>query len=101
MIELHEGEETTKKIWRFDGDDLDSYTKDGVSLEIRKLFPHLCKKGLHLKFYHYDDLAGKIEIESDGDLKEALNNFIGEWKIGGLRKEYLVLHATDCMKLTA
>ncbi len=71
MIELHEGEGTTKKIWRFDGDNLDSYTrKDIVSFEIRELFPHLCKKGLHLNFYHYD-LAGKINIESDGDLKHA------------------------------
>ncbi len=63
MIELHEGEETTKKIWRFDGDNLDSYTKDSVSFEIRELFPHLCKKGLHLNIYHYD-LAGR-------DLKHA------------------------------
>ncbi len=31
MIELHEEEETTKKIWRFDWDNLDSYTKDSVS----------------------------------------------------------------------
>ncbi len=58
MIELHEGEETTR---RFDGDNLDSYTKDSVSFEIRELFPHLCK---HL--YHMILLGRYI-----GDLKHA------------------------------
>lgn len=37
-------------------------------------------------------------IENDGDMEEALKNFVDEWKQGGLRKEYMTLHAVDCMK---
>ena len=87
VIEMHEGEQTTKKIWRFDGDNLNCYSKDGICCEIQELFPHICRKGLHLEFRHYDGLAGKVNIESNGDLKEALENFLSEWRSGGRRKE--------------
>ena len=43
---------------------------------------HVCRKGLQLQLFHFDDLAGHIDIESDGDTKEALENFDDEWKGG-------------------
>ena len=57
------------------------------------LFPHIVKKGLHLKFYH-DDLAGRVHIESDDDMQAALQCFADEWD--NERKEYLILNAEDC-----
>ena len=97
VVELHEGERTTSKIWRFDGGDIQSYTLTGVSSTIRELFPHICKKGFHLRMHHFDDLAGKVDVESDGDMREALENFATEWRTGGLGKEFLVLHVSDCI----
>ena len=44
-----------------------------------------------------DDLAGKVDVESDGDMREALENFATEWRTGGLGKEYLVLHVSNCI----
>ena len=67
IVELHEGERTTRKIWRFDPGKV--YMKEGVCNDVRELFPHICKKGLHLDLHHNDELAGKVNIESDGDLK--------------------------------
>ena len=58
-------------------------------------FPHLVKKGLGLELYHVDDLAGKVTIESDGDLVGALKHFMVEMQQISLRKEYLVLHGND------
>ena len=77
-IELHEGEKSTKKIWRFSVDLVQSYTKTQLEEEIECLFPHIKEKGLKLQLYHYDDLAGKVIIDSDVDAVEALNNFIQE-----------------------
>lgn len=61
--------------------------KDSVCIEIRELLPHICKKGLQIDLYHYDELAGRVCIESDGDMEEALKFFTDEWKNGGLKKE--------------
>ena len=98
IVQLHEGEKTTKKIWRFDP--TITYSKDNVCAQVKELFPHLCKKGLEVELHHYDELAGKVSIESDGDLEEALKNFVEEWKNGAARKDYLTLHAVDCMPRT-
>ena len=54
----------------------------------------LPKKGCTVKLYHYDELAGKVLIESDIDAIEALNNFIEEHK-NSRRPTYMVLHAED------
>lgn len=99
VVELHEGDKSTKKIWRFDPDvDVDErYTRDSVSSEIKKLFPNLLRKGLDIELHHYDELAGKVCIESDGDMDEALCNFSDEWQQGGSRREYLTLHVVDCV----
>lgn len=95
IVELHEGEKSTKKIWRFDQQK--TYSKEAISTEVKKLFPHLSKKGLDVQLHHYDALAGKVCIECDGDVEEALKNYVEEWQQGGLRKEYMTLHVVDCM----
>ena len=71
-IELHEGQKSTKKIWRFDVSSAKSFTKSLLVNEIEGLFPHIKKKGLSLNLYHCDELAGKVVIESDADAVEAL-----------------------------
>lgn len=57
--------------------------------EILSLFPNLVKKGLDLDLYHLDDLAGKVNIESDGDLVAALQNYVEEMHRASPRKEYM------------
>ena len=97
-IELHQGEESTKKIWRFNADAIHKYSRNVVEAEILSLFPVIHAKGLGLYLYHFDEIAGKIHIESDGDLQEALTNFTEEWH-GARRNEFLVLHACDTTRI--
>ena len=77
MIELHEGEKSSTKVWRFPTGR--EYTKDEVEAEVTSLFPHIIKKGLRLNFFYHDDLAGRVHIESDGDMQAALQCFVDEW----------------------
>lgn len=91
-IKLHEGETVSTKIWRFST--TRDYTRDEVEREVASLFPHIIKKGLRLDLFYYDDLAGKIQIESDGDAQVALQSIREEWN-DERRKDYLVLHAED------
>ena len=55
------------------------YTKDEVEAEVTSLSPHIVKKGLRLNFFYYNDLAGKVHIESDGDMQAPLQCFVDEW----------------------
>ena len=93
VIELHEREKISTKIWHFLNGR--QYTKDEVEAEVSSLFPQIVKKGFHLNLFYYDDLAGEVHIESDGDMQQALQFFLEEWD-NERRKEYLVLHAEDC-----
>ena len=52
---------------------LKGYTVKRVQDEIVQL---LMAKNLGVKLYHVDELAGRIEIDGDADLTQALNNFI-------------------------
>ena len=94
-IELHEGtEKTTKKVWRFKADSIPQYSRDVVEAEVLELFPHIQAKDLRLKLFHFDEIAGRVHIDSDGYMQEALTNFSGEWH-GPCSHEFLVLHAED------
>lgn len=101
VVVLHEGDQETKKIWRFDPDLWKEYTLEAVVKDTIQLFPHIQKKSLGLQLYHYDDLAGKIDIESDADMTAALDNFLEELHLNCPRKENLVLHAKDIIQSTA
>ncbi len=72
--DLHESDKTTTKIWRFNANLAKVYTVKRVEDEIVQLFPHLIAKNLGVKLYHVDELAGRVEIDGDADLTEALNN---------------------------
>ena len=87
VVELHEGEKENLAVW----DLVQSYTKPQLE---ECLFPHIKEKGLTLQLYHYDELAGKIVIDGDVDVVEALNNFIQESHIE-CKPNYMVLHAED------
>ena len=74
VVELHEG----VKILRFDESKTTEYKIKSMCCDIKELFPHISKKGLEID--HVDELAGRVTIESDRDLVEALENFVEEWK---------------------
>ncbi len=90
-VYLHEGEEETVKVWRFDGDHATEYTQDRVEREVLQLFPHVEKKGFRLQILYLDDLAGKVQIDSNADVHNALETFIEEWQCQNPRS-YLELH---------
>ena len=48
VIELHDGETSLMKVWRFFSGR--EYTKDEVEAEVTSLFPHIIKKGFALSF---------------------------------------------------
>ena len=98
-IELHEGEET-KKIWHFTEDSIRQYSKDVVEAEFLSIFLHVHAKKLWLRLYHFDEIAGKVNIESDGDMQKALTSFNEEWH-GARRHNYLLLHAEDICPVNA
>ena len=99
-IELHEGEDSTKKVWRFNADAIHQYSRNVVEAEVISLFPHVQAKGLRLNLFHFDEIAGTVQIESDGDMQEVLTNFSEEWH-GTRHHEYLVLHAEDTCPASA
>ena len=74
VIELHEGEKSTKKVWRFNV--AEHYSKSKLEHEIEGLIPHITNKGLKLNLYHNDELAGKVCIESDADATEELSRIL-------------------------
>ena len=95
IVELHQGEQTTTKIWRYNSHK--KYQQKMVSQEILQLFPQVVKRGLGLNLFHFDELAGKVAIESDADINEALHNFKEEsWK-SRPRNEFMTFHAEDCI----
>ena len=76
------------------------YTKIQMEKEIECLFPHIQKKGLKLKLYHCDELAGKVYIDSDADAVEALRNFTEE-SLNERRPMYMILRAEDVIVLSS
>ena len=62
--------------------------------EILELFPHI---GLCLRMHYYDDLAGKVYIDSNADIQNTLESFTEEWSSENPRKNFLVLHVEDCI----
>ena len=72
---LHVGDTAVVKLWRFDSSKIVEYTRNEVEAMIIDLYPDVKKKGLRLEMYYEDELVGKITIESDGDMKQALRSF--------------------------
>ena len=91
-IALHQGDEETK-MWRFSADSIRHYCRDVVEAEI-------LTSGLRLRLYHFDEVAGQVNIESDGDMQEALTSFNEEWN-SARRHDYLLLHAEEICPVDA
>ena len=49
-----------KKVWRFDVDRITQYSRKKVESELIQLFPDIARKGLKLKIWYLDDLAGEV-----------------------------------------
>lgn len=64
------------KLWRFDSCKVADYTRKEVECSMISLFLTLKRKGLRLEMCYYDELAGKIMIESDRDMVKALRSFV-------------------------
>ena len=51
------GEISAKKVWRFDGNEIDSYCVEGVERELLELFPKVKSSGLRLDLTYEDELS--------------------------------------------
>ena len=61
VVRLHVGScDTIKKVWRFDVDRITQYSRKKVESELIQLFPDIARKGLKLKIWYVDDLAGEV-----------------------------------------
>ena len=72
---LHVGDTAIVKLWRFDPSKIVEYSRNEVEAMLIGLYPDVQKKGLRLEMYYEDELVGKITIESDGDMIQALRSF--------------------------
>ena len=47
--------------------------------------------------HYYDDLAGRVFIDSDTDMQNTLKSSTEEWSSQDQRKGFLALHIEDCI----
>ena len=87
----------TKKAWRFNSLDIQSYTLKSTEAELLQLFPVVKNKDLGLELSYKDDMIGTIKIEGDLDLHTALQSFSDEWK-NDAKLENLTLYVTEYVK---
>ena len=91
---LMQGEEvSSRKVWKFNHDEIDSYSVEGVEGELLELFPKVKSFGLRLDLTYEDELVGDVDIESDADLRTALRAFSEEHEL-----MYKTIYVKDCMK---
>jgi len=60
VICLHVGAGTVTKMWRFDVSRITDYTCKSVETNLIQLFPDIARKGLKLRMWYVDKLAGKV-----------------------------------------
>ena len=90
------GDISARKVWRFDGNEIDSYRVEGVERELLELFPKVKSSGLRLDLTYEDEFVGEVSIESDADLKTALTTFMEEGEL-----QYRTIYVSDCVKPVA
>ena len=90
------GEISARKVWRFDGSDIDGYCVEGIERELLELFPKVKSSGLRLDLTYEDELVGDVNIESDADMKTALMTFVEEAEL-----KYRTIYVSDCEKPAA
>lgn len=74
-VVLHVGDAAVVKLWRFDSSKIVEYSRKEVETMMIGLFPDVHKKGVHLQMHYEDELVGKITIESNEDMIQALKSF--------------------------
>ena len=67
-----------QKVWRYNDQTIESYTRDQVEKELTELFPVIKSKRLRLELTYEDSFVGKVKIDSDKDLQTALKAFAEE-----------------------
>ena len=85
--------QAVRKVWRFDASDIEGYSIQRVERELLGLFPALKASGLRLELAYDDEMVGRVNIESDADIKAALTTFTEEEDI-----EFKTVYVTECVK---
>lgn len=57
------------KVWRFNPDETENVTLEGIEEEILLLFPDIQARGLGLQFNYRDSFAGTIVLKTNGDVQ--------------------------------
>ena len=68
-IHWQSDEGLVQKVWRYDEETIESYTRDHVEKELTELFPVIKSKRLRLEINYEDFLVGKVTIDGDQDLQ--------------------------------
>ena len=100
VAKFHIGSDVVRKVWRFMRSDVDDYTRTNVERAVLELYPDLKAKGLRLKMWYHDSLAGKVRIEGDTDMQAVLASFIEATDQAAedeVDVKYVTLHAEDCI----
>ena len=92
-IEWQNGEQMVHKVWRYDNENLDVYSRDRVERELADLFPLLKCKGLRFNLSYEDSLVGTVTIDSDSDMKSALLAFTEEESL-----TFRTIRVSECIK---
>ena len=92
-IEWRNGDENVRKVWRFDAENLEIYSRKHLEKELADMFPQLKSKGYRLEHSYEDSLVGKITMDSDSDIKEALLAFSEEHSLS-----FRTIFITECLK---
>lgn len=63
------GESEVRKVWRFDKEDIYSYTLEGVEKEMLELYPMTKEKAsMGLSIAYNDSFIGRVDVQSSADL---------------------------------
>ena len=82
-----------QKVWRYNDETIQSYTRDQVEEELTELFPVIKSKHLRFEMCYEDSFVGKVKIDSDKDVQTALKAFAEEENVA-----FRTLFVTECRK---
>ena len=71
--EWRNGDESVRKVWCFDAENREIYSRNHLENEQADMFPQLKSKGYRLELSYEDSLVGKTTMDSDSDVKETFS----------------------------
>ncbi len=86
-------DQVVQKVWRYDENEVDAYSRDRVEQELLALYPPLKSKGLRLEISYEDSLVGRVSIDGDADMQAALTAFIEESNV-----TFRTLFVEECVR---